>query len=211
MSADNSFFGTDIGTTSCSVCFFQTPHDLSFIKDNTKTDFPSVVTCSKTKEKDFLFCQGAKKHSECTLCESKRLLGMRFDDPNIQELVKNKHFDSLTLVPDKGGWVKVKFVKGGKTFFMPLEGQRNDPQAHPRADLQEVQLQRRHEDQSGHQRPGVLHALPACGDDAGGGDEGFDVVRVINEPTAAAIAELSEAASPYQRMKSLTLAGGRST
>ena len=39
----------------------------------------------------------------------------------------------------------------------------------------------------------------------------FDVMRVINEPTAAAIAEFSEASSPYQRMKSLTLAGGRST
>ena len=43
---------------------------------------------------------------------------MHHDDPRIQELVKNKHFDGFTLVPDKGGHVKVEFVKGGKTLSM---------------------------------------------------------------------------------------------
>ena len=54
MAADNAFFGIDIGTTSCSVCVFQTPHDMSFITENMEINFPSVLTCSKSKEKSFL-------------------------------------------------------------------------------------------------------------------------------------------------------------
>ena len=119
------------------MCVYQTPHDPSFITENMETDFPSVIACSKTKGKGFLYCQGAEKHSECTLCESKRLLGMCHDNPHIQELIKKKHFDVFTLVPDKGGRVKVEFVKGGKSSDVPLEGQRDDPQTPPRADLQD--------------------------------------------------------------------------
>ena len=118
MAADNAFFGIDLGTTSCSVCCYQTPHDLSFITENTKASLPSVVTCSKTKDTDLLFCQAAEKHSESIICESKRLLGMRYDDPRIQVLVKNKHFDSFALISDRGGRVKVEFAKGGKTLSM---------------------------------------------------------------------------------------------
>ena len=116
--ADNALFGIDIGTTNYSVCIYETPHDMSFLTENTKASFPSLVTCSKTKERDFLFCQGTKKHSECTICETKRLIGMHFDSPEIQELVKNKHLESFALILDKGGRVKVEFVKGRKTLTM---------------------------------------------------------------------------------------------
>ena len=85
------------------------------------------------------------------------------------------------------------------SFDMPLEGQLDDPQTPPRADMPEVQRRHRHEEQGGHRRPGVLHYFQRAETMRAGTVVDFDVVLAINEPTAAAIAELSEALSPNKR------------
>ena len=118
MVADNAFFGIDLRTTYSPVCFchFRSQQDPTCLKESTKTDFPSIVSFSETKDAEFLFCHDAEKHTECALSETKRLLGMRYDDPMVKELIRRKHFESFAIVSDSGGRVKVEFVKGGRTL-----------------------------------------------------------------------------------------------
>ena len=204
--AENAFFGTNLGAMYCSVYIFRVQQDQTYLKENTKTNFLSVVSFSETKDIEFLFCHEVEKHPECTLYESKRLLGMRYDDPRIKELVRNNHFDSFTIVSDSDGRVKVEFVKGGKTLSMYPWKVSSTLLRH----LHGLAYKRFDDDAATKTKavigvPVNLTHFQRAETMRAGAMAGFDVMRVINEPTAAAIAELSEASSPNQRVKSLTL------
>ena len=127
----------------------------------------------------------------------------------IQECVKNKHFDSFALISDRGGRVKDEFVKGGKTLPMYPWNDSSMTIRH----IHGLTCKRFDYDTDAKIKAVIsvrayFTRFQCAGDDAGTEMAWFDVMRVINEPTAAAIAELSEASSPDQRMIASDFGGG---
>ena len=209
MATATEYFGIDLGTTYSSVCFCQKPDSPAFLTDKNRVNIPSAVSFSDDGG-DFLFGEDAEKHPEHLLCETKRLLGMHFDSPEVQELIKNKHFDGFTLVPDEGGRVKIEFEKGGEKVSMyPWE-----VTAMFLKHLHGLICQRFNYDAATKIKavisvPAYFSHFQRAETMRAGAKAGFEVVEVVNEPTAAAIARLSGTPTPNKRVLVVDFGGGK--
>lgn len=141
---------------------------------------PSVVAISKTNER--LVGQVAKRQAvvnpENTLYSIKRLIGRRWDDEEVQRDLKTLPFKILHA----GDGVKI--TMGGKDYT---------PQEISAMILQKLKADA--EARLGEKITEAVITVPAYFDDAqrqatkdAGRIAGFDVKRIINEPTAAALA-----------------------
>ncbi|RKO91800.1 heat shock protein 70 family [Blyttiomyces helicus] len=173
--------GIDLGTTnSCvSVMDGKTPRVIENAEGGRTT--PSVVAISK--EGELIVGTPAKRQAvvnpENTLFATKRLIGRRFDDPAVQEDLKTV---SYKIVKHNNGdaWVEAR-------------GKRYSP-----AQVGGFVLQKMKETAEAFLGKPAVHAVvtvPAYFNDAqrqatkdAGQIAGLDVKRVINEPTAAALA-----------------------
>lgn len=172
--------GIDLGTTNSCMAIIEggQPKVLENKEGNRTT--PSMVAMSKTGER--LVGQLAKRQAVTnpggTLYSVKRLIGRRFDDPEVKEVQKHVPYE---IVKD-GEKVKVKM--GDKDYT---------PQEISAMILQKLIADAK--EKIGDDISEIVVTVPAYFDDAqrqatkdAGTIAGVTVSRVINEPTAAAFA-----------------------
>lgn len=182
--------GIDLGTTNSAVAIYE--NDQAKIYENSlgKRTTPSVVALKKTKDKktgevsqEWIVGENAKRGSAVnplnTIYGVKRLIGRRFDDDEVQKM---QALSSYTIVPGPNGdaWVEV-------------DGKAMAPAEISAKILRE--LKEAVEKQIGEEITEAVITVPAYFDDAqrkatrdAGKIAGLDVKRIINEPTAAALA-----------------------
>lgn len=172
--------GIDLGTTNSCMAIIEggQPRVLEN-KEGARTT-PSVVAMSKTGER--LVGQLAKRQAvtnpKNTLASIKRLIGRRYEDKEVQDTIKHAPYE---IVKD-GERVKVKM---GDKDYMPPE-------------ISAMVLQKLKadaEEKLGEKIEEAVITVPAYFDDsqrqatiAAGEIAGLKVLRIINEPTAAAFA-----------------------
>ena len=173
--------GIDLGTTNSCVSVMEgsEPVVISNAEGNRTT--PSVVAYSSDKQ--VLVGQAAKRQAvtnpEKTLFAVKRLIGRKFDDEYIQEDMKSAPYG---IVKAKNGdaWVEV-------------DGNKMAP---PQVSAEILKkMKKTAEDYLGTKVDGAVVTVPAYFNDsqrqatkAAGKIAGLEVKRIINEPTAAALA-----------------------
>ncbi|MBI4993047.1 MAG: molecular chaperone DnaK [Candidatus Magasanikbacteria bacterium] len=172
--------GIDLGTTnSCMAIIEGGQPKVLENKEGARTT-PSVVAVSKTGER--LVGQLAKRQSvtnpENTLYSIKRLIGRRFNDAEVQR--------DLKLMP-------YKIIQLGEGVKIKMQGKDYSPQEISAMVLQKLKADA--EERLGEKISEAVITVPAYFDDSqrqatkdAGEIAGLKVLRIINEPTAAALA-----------------------
>ncbi|OGI64655.1 molecular chaperone DnaK [Candidatus Nomurabacteria bacterium RIFCSPLOWO2_02_FULL_40_10] len=181
--------GIDLGTTNSAIAIIEggAPKIVENIEGNRTT--PSVVATAKNGDRivGLLAKRQAITNPENTIAEIKRFMGHRFDDPGVQ---KDKTTAAFKIEVADGGGVKVKMIDpaskdGAGKFYRPEE-------------ISAMILQKIKTDveaKLGEKITEAVITVPAYFNDAqrkatkdAGAIAGLDVKRIINEPTAAALA-----------------------
>lgn len=172
--------GIDLGTTnSCMAIIEGGQPKVLENKEGARTT-PSIVAISKSGER--LVGQLAKRQAvtnpENTLYSIKRLIGRRWDDPEVQR--------DLKLMP-------YKIVQSGDGVKITMSGKDYSPQEVSAMILGKMKADA--EERLGEKISDAVITVPAYFDDSqrkatkdAGEIAGLNVLRVINEPTAAALA-----------------------
>eukprot|EP00708_Paratrimastix_pyriformis_P002175 GAFH01000915.1.p1 GENE.GAFH01000915.1~~GAFH01000915.1.p1 ORF type:complete len:696 (-),score=313.44 GAFH01000915.1:302-2308(-) len=176
--------GIDLGTTFSCVGVWQNGRVEIIANDLGSRTTPSWIAFTENGER--LVGESAKNQAgsnpENTIYDVKRIIGRKWDDPEVQRDIKNYPFK----IVNKGGkpMIQVK-VKGEDKLFAPEE-------------LSAMVLTKMKETAEAYLGRKVEHAVitvPAYFNDAqrqatkdAGQIAGLEVLRIINEPTAAAIA-----------------------
>ncbi|MEX0918537.1 MAG: molecular chaperone DnaK [Candidatus Paceibacterota bacterium] len=173
--------GIDLGTTNSAMAYIEggQPKIIENAEGNRTT--PSVVSVSKTGERlvGLLAKRQAITNPQNTITGIKRLMGHKYEDANIK---KDRDLVSFAILAADDGGVKVKF---GEKHSRPEE-------------ISAMILQKLKKDaeaQIGEKIEEAVITVPAYFDDSqrkatkdAGEIAGFSVRRIINEPTAAALA-----------------------
>jgi len=185
MSERTSPVGIDLGTTNSCVAWWKDGHVEIIAGDQGKRTTPSYVAYAEEEEEP-LVGHGAKYQArfdpQNTLFDAKRLIGRSYDDPTIQKDMKHWPFN----VVDMDGKPFMEVMHRGITkSFAPEE-------------VSKMVLQKMKqiaEDYIGGPVRDVVITCPAYFNNAqreatkrAGISAGLNVLRIINEPTAAAIA-----------------------
>jgi len=172
--------GIDLGTTNSCMAVIEAgePKVLENKEGNRTT--PSVVAISKAGERlvGLIAKRQAVTNPENTIYSVKRLIGRRFGDDEVQRDTK--------LVP-------YKIVQSGDAVKVLMNGKEYSPQEISAMVLQKLKADA--EDRLGEKITEAVITVPAYFDDTqrqatkdAGKIAGLDVKRIINEPTAAALA-----------------------
>ncbi len=177
----SKIIGIDLGTTNSAVAVIEggAPKIIENIEGNRTT--PSVVATAKNGDRivGLLAKRQAITNPENTIAEIKRFMGHRFDDPEVQ---KDRTTASFRIESSDEGGVKVKMID---KFYRPEE-------------ISAMILQKIKTDveaKLGEKITEAVITVPAYFNDSqrkatkdAGAIAGLDVKRIINEPTAAALA-----------------------
>ncbi len=172
--------GIDLGTTNSCMAIIEAgqPRVLENKEGNRTT--PSVVAITKTDERlvGLLAKRQAVTNPENTVFSVKRLIGRRFEDAEVKK--------DVSLVP-------YKIVKSGEGVKVMMGGKEYTPQEVSAMILQKLKADA--EEKTGEKITEAVITVPAYFDDSqrqatkdAGKIAGLDVKRIINEPTAAALA-----------------------
>jgi heat shock protein 5 len=177
--------GIDLGTTFSAVGVFKDGRVEIIANDQGNRITPSVVAFTPDGER--LIGEAAKNQGplnpENTVFDVKRLIGRKFDSKEVQ---RDKRLLPYTIVVDKGSKPMIELtVKGEKTLFSPEE-------------ISAMILTKMKETAEAYLGQEVKHAVVTCPTyfneaqrlaiKEAGQIAGLDVLRIIYEPTAAAIA-----------------------
>ncbi|KKP74711.1 MAG: Chaperone protein DnaK [Parcubacteria group bacterium GW2011_GWC1_35_21] len=177
----SKIIGIDLGTTNSAVALIEggVPKIIENVEGNRTT--PSVVAITKNGDRivGLLAKRQAVTNPENTISEIKRYMGHRFDDPGVQ---KDKISAPFKIETGENGGVKVKmsdkFYRPEEISAMILQKIKTDVEA-----------------KLGEKTTEAVITVPAYFNDAqrkatkdAGQIAGLDVKRIINEPTAAALA-----------------------
>lgn len=175
--------GFDVGTTYSVAAIFQNERVEVIANDQGNRTTPSYVAFTDTER---LVGDAAKNQCAMnpsnTVFDAKRLIGRSFDDAQVQEDMKHFSFD----VVDKLGKPRIRVNVGGEEkIFTPEEI----------SSMVIGKLKNITESYTGEPLTDVVVTVPAYFNDAqrqatkdAGTIAGLNVLRIINEPTAAAIA-----------------------
>uniref|UniRef100_A0A6C0FAD3 Uncharacterized protein n=1 Tax=viral metagenome TaxID=1070528 RepID=A0A6C0FAD3_9ZZZZ len=183
MSSHKVAIGIDLGTTYSCVGVWQNDHVEIIANDQGNRTMPSYV--SFTKEERFIG-EAAKSmaanNSKNTVFDAKRLIGKNFNDDKVQSDMK--HFSYNVISRENKPFIEVEF-KGETKVFAPEE-------------ISSMVLGKMKEIAEAYIGSPVTDAVitvPAYFNDSqrqatkdAGTIAGLNVMRIINEPTAAAIA-----------------------
>jgi molecular chaperone DnaK len=176
----SKILGIDLGTTNSAMAIVQAgkPEIIENKEGNRTT--PSMVAISKTGERlvGLLAKRQAVTNPGNTLFSIKRLIGRKFEDPEVQR--------DLKLMP-------YKIVKANGGVKVEMQGKEYSPQEISAMILGKLKADA--EEKLGEKITDAVITVPAYFDDAqrkstkeAGEIAGFNVKRIINEPTAAALA-----------------------
>lgn len=173
--------GIDLGTTNSAVAAIEggAPKIIENSEGNRTT--PSVISVAKNKDRlvGLLAKRQAVTNPENTIYGIKRFMGHNFDDPEVQKDLKNASFE---IKKSSNGGVEVKigdkWMRPEEISAMILQKIKTDVEAKLGEKITEAVI-----------------TVPAYFNDAqrkatkdAGAIAGLDVKRIINEPTAAALA-----------------------
>ncbi len=172
--------GIDLGTTNSCMAIIEGGQPKVLENKEGMRTTPSVVAIAKSGER--LVGQLAKRQSvtnpENTLYSIKRLIGRRWGDAEVQR--------DLKLMP-------YKIVKSGEGVKIMMQGKEFSPQEISALILQKMKADA--EERLGEKITDAVITVPAYFDDSqrqatkdAGVIAGLNVLRIINEPTAAALA-----------------------
>ncbi len=173
--------GIDLGTTNSCVAVMEGDKVKVVENSEGKRTTPSIVAF--TEEGEVLVGEAAKRQAvtnpENTVYEVKRLIGRKYDDAEVQKDLKHVPY-SIVKADNGDAWVEVR-------------GKRYSPQQVSAYILQK--MKKTAEDYLGETVTEAVITVPAYFNDAqrqatkdAGRIAGLDVKRIINEPTAAALA-----------------------
>mmetsp|Transcript_40422 Transcript_40422/g.80974 ORF Transcript_40422/g.80974 Transcript_40422/m.80974 type:complete len:651 (+) Transcript_40422:619-2571(+) len=176
--------GIDLGTTYSCVGVWQHDRVEVIANDQGNRTTPSYVAFTETER---LIGDSAKNqvamNPHNTVFDAKRLIGRRFQDPAVQEDVKHFPFKVICKDGDKPA-VEVKY-KGETKIFAPEEI----------SSMVLLKMKEIAESFLGKEVKNAVITVPAYFNDSqrqatkdAGAITGLNVLRIINEPTAAAIA-----------------------
>ncbi len=177
----SKILGIDLGTTNSAMAIIEGGEPKIIENAEGVRTTPSVVALSKTNERivGLLAKRQAVTNPENTLFGIKRLIGHKFEDKGVQKDIKTAPFK---MEKGETGGVKVKM---GDKFYRPEE-------------ISAMILQKLKTDAEakiGEKITEAVITVPAYFNDDqrkatkdAGKIAGFDVKRIINEPTAAALA-----------------------
>jgi len=173
--------GIDLGTTNSCVAFLEGKNPVVIPNQEGSRTTPSVVAF--TKDNEVLVGQIAKRqavtNAERTLHSIKRLMGRKFSDPEVQKILPLVSYKIVPLPNGDAG------VAVGDRVYSPPE-----ISAHVLWKMKEVA-----EEYLGGEVTDAVITVPAYFSDAqrqatkdAGRIAGLNVLRIINEPTASALA-----------------------
>jgi heat shock 70kDa protein 1/2/6/8 len=176
--------GIDLGTTYSAVGVWQNGRVEIIANDQGNRTTPSYAAFTDTER---LVGDAAKNQAAMnpknTVYDAKRLIGRRYDDPNIQQ---DKRLWSFDVVDDGTNRPKIKVVhkEEEKTFYA------EEISAMVLTKMKEIA-----EAYLGHEVTDAVVTVPAYFGDSqrqatkdAGSIAGLNVLRIINEPTAASLA-----------------------
>ena len=181
MSTTSKILGIDLGTTNSAVAIIEAGEPKILENDEGGRTTPSIVAISKSGDRmvGLLAKRQAVTNPENTIYSVKRLIGRKFED---EEVKKDKELLPYKIERADDGGVKVKM--SGKSYrpeeisAMILQKLKHDAEA-----------------RLGGKVEGAIITVPAYFNDSqrkatkdAGEIAGLKVLRIINEPTAAALA-----------------------
>jgi len=175
-----SIIGIDLGTTTSCVSVMEGTKFKIIPNAEGANTTPSIVSFG---EGERLVGQAAKRQAvtnpENTIFEAKRLIGRKFDEPEIQQLIKTLPY-KVVKADNGDAWIQVK----GKDYS-PSEI----------AAMVLTKMKETAESYLGHTVTDAVITVPAYFNDAqrqatkdAGKIAGLNVLRIINEPTASCLA-----------------------
>lgn len=178
----SKILGIDLGTTFSAMAIVEGGEAKIIENNEGARTTPSVVAISKKGERlvGTIARRQQVTNPENTVFAVKRLIGRRFDDPDVQKEKKNLPYEIRKEESGEGVEIKLgeKWHKPAEISAMVLQKLKKDA-----------------EQKIGEKISDAIITCPAYFDDAqrketkvAGEIAGFNVKRVINEPTAAALA-----------------------
>ncbi|EKE13728.1 MAG: hypothetical protein ACD_12C00851G0002, partial [uncultured bacterium] len=176
----SKILGIDLGTTNSAMAIVEGGEPKVIENKEGARTTPSIVAISKNSER--LVGQVAKRQAvtnhENTIFSVKRLIGRRWEDEEVQRDVKTLPY---------------KIVKAGEGVKVKMNDKEFTPQEISAMILQKLKADA--EEKLGEKITETVITVPAYFDDSqrqatkdAGKIAGFEVKRIINEPTAAALA-----------------------
>ena len=179
-----SCIGIDLGTTYSCVGVWQNNNVEIIANDQGSRTTPSYVAFTDTER-----LLGAAAKSQCsqnptnTVFDAKRLIGRNFTDQTVQSDIKHFPYD---VIANKDGKPEIKVLyKKEEKIFQPEEI----------SSMVLIKMKEIAEAYIGHKVTDAVITVPAYFNDSqrqatkdAGVISGLNVLRMINEPTAAAIA-----------------------
>jgi len=173
--------GIDLGTTNSVVSIMEGGQPKVIVNAEGMATTPSVVAFSDSGERlvGMLAKRQAITNPENTISSIKRLIGKKFDNPHVRKAEKNLPY-KVVAAENKDVWVESRDKKYAPQEISAMVLQK---------------LKKTAEDYLGETVNDAVITVPAYFNDAqrqatkdAGKISGLNVVRIINEPTAAALA-----------------------